>query len=64
MVALSSTEAEYIAATEAAKEAIWLKGLLNELGFLEQEVVVYSDSQSAIHLSKNLVFHESQNTFK
>ena len=58
VVALSSTEAEYIAATEAAKEAIWLKGLLNELGFLEQEVVVYSDSQSAIHLSKNHVFHE------
>ena len=30
IVALSSTEAEYIAATEAAKEGIWLKGLLEE----------------------------------
>uniref|UniRef100_A0A3Q7H8M3 CCHC-type domain-containing protein n=1 Tax=Solanum lycopersicum TaxID=4081 RepID=A0A3Q7H8M3_SOLLC len=30
-VALSTTEAEYMAITEAAKEAIWLQGLLREL---------------------------------
>ena len=58
VVALSSTEAEYIAATEAAKEAIWIKGLLMELTLLQTEVVIYSDSQSAIHLCKNPVFHE------
>ncbi|KAG9446485.1 hypothetical protein H6P81_012613 [Aristolochia fimbriata] len=33
VVALSSTEAEYVAATEASKEYIWLKSLMNELGF-------------------------------
>ena len=58
MVALSTTEVEYIAMTEAVKEAIWLKGLLTELKVLEHEVVIYSDSQSAIHLYKNPVFHE------
>ena len=31
-VALSTTEAEYIAATEAGKEIFWLKGFLQELG--------------------------------
>ncbi|GJU30249.1 retrotransposon protein, putative, ty1-copia subclass, partial [Tanacetum coccineum] len=32
VVALSTTEAEYMALTEAVKEAIWLRGLLEELG--------------------------------
>ena len=58
VVALSSTEAEYIAATEATKEAMWIKGLLMELKLMQQEVVIYLDSQSAIHLCKNPVFHE------
>ena len=35
IVALSSTEAEYIALTLAAKEATWLRLLLTELGILE-----------------------------
>lgn len=36
-VALSSTEAEYIALTQAAKEATWLRLLLTELGLLEPD---------------------------
>lgn len=36
-VALSSTEAEYIALTLAAKEATWLRLLLTELGVLEAD---------------------------
>ena len=30
-MALSSIEAEYIAATEAMEEGLWLKGMINEL---------------------------------
>ncbi|KAH9724129.1 Integrase catalytic domain-containing protein [Citrus sinensis] len=33
-IALSTTEAEYMAATEAVKEAIWLKGLFGDLGVI------------------------------
>ncbi|KAG9444915.1 hypothetical protein H6P81_016255 [Aristolochia fimbriata] len=57
VIALSSTEAEYMAATEASKEYIWLKSLMNELGFDNTDCRLYSDSQSAIHLAKNSAFH-------
>jgi hypothetical protein len=58
VVALSSILVEYIAATEAIMEAIWLKGLTEELGFKSEDITVYCDNQSAIHLMKNPMFHE------
>ncbi|CAN1262899.1 Retrovirus-related Pol polyprotein from transposon TNT 1-94 [Linum perenne] len=58
IVALSSTEAEYIAAAEACKEAIWLKGLLSELECKHYIPVLHMDSQSALHLCKDPVYHE------
>ena len=58
VVTLSTAEAEYIAATEAVKEGIWLKGMLRELKLYEGSVSIYSDSQSALHLCKNPVFHD------
>lgn len=58
LVALSTTEAEYVAVTDAFKEATWLQGILREANLLEGIATVYSDSQSAIHLSKNPVYHE------
>ena len=53
-VALSTTEAEYIALTSAAQEAVWLRALLKDLGF-EQEspTVISEDNQSAIAIAKN-----------
>jgi hypothetical protein len=57
LVTLSTTEAEYVAVTEAAKEMIWLKAFLGELGLKQENSVLFSDSQSAIHLAKNPVFH-------
>ena len=56
-VALSTTEAEYIAVTEACKEALWMKRFLHELGLEQERYIVYCDNQSAIHLSKNSTFH-------
>lgn len=44
VVALSTTEAEYIALTEAVKEAIWIKELLREMGFEQQAVSIWCDS--------------------
>lgn len=47
-----------MALTEASKEAVWLKGLMNELGFKQNAVHIYCDSHSAIALAKNDVHHE------
>jgi hypothetical protein len=59
-VALSTSEAEYMALGQAAKEGIWLKTLLKDLRFDSQNnhpILIFSDSQSAIALSKNAVHH-------
>lgn len=53
IVGLSTTEAEYMAITEAVKKVVWLQGLLGELGLSQDHMVVHCDSQSAIHLTKN-----------
>ncbi|KAG7542504.1 Ribonuclease H-like superfamily [Arabidopsis thaliana x Arabidopsis arenosa] len=57
-VAMSSCEAEFMAATEAAKQAIWLKELLSEILNTEgKKVLLRIDNKSAIALTKNPVFH-------
>lgn len=58
VVALSTTEAEYIAASLATQELLWLRRLLNELGFVQEEaIVLYEDNMGAIEVSKNPKFH-------
>lgn len=47
-----------MAATEAIKEPLWLKCLLHEINELSYLMVVYSNSQSIIHLCNNPVLHE------
>nr|GEU53727.1 hypothetical protein [Tanacetum cinerariifolium] len=54
--ALSTIEAEYMALTKAVKEAIWLRGLLEELGVELNTMFINCDNQDAIHLSWNHVF--------
>lgn len=56
-VALSTTVAEYIAAAEAGKEMLWLKRFLQELGINQEDYKVHCDSQSALDLSKNSMYH-------
>lgn len=57
VVALSTTEAEYVAATKASKEMIWLQRFMDELDKKHDMGTLYSDRQSAIHLAKNSAFH-------
>ena len=57
-VALSSCEAEFMAATKAEKQAIWLQELLGEITETPcDHVKLLVDNKSAIELTKNLVFH-------
>ena len=53
-VALSSTEAEYMAATAATQEVMWIRDFLTELGVPQKTAaVVYTDNQSALKLMQN-----------
>jgi hypothetical protein len=57
-VALSSTEAEYRVLTEGAKEATWLRLLLNNLGmFPDSTVMIMCDNMSCMKIARNPVFH-------
>jgi hypothetical protein len=59
-VALSSTEAEYVALSEAAREACWLRNLYGELGLLQGEIptMIRGDNEGLIAMAKNLQFHK------
>ncbi|SCV67782.1 BQ2448_5393 [Microbotryum intermedium] len=58
LVTVSSTEAEYVAMSFAAREGIWLRRLLSELGFAQSEPTrLHGDNQSAIQLAKHPAFH-------
>lgn len=53
-IALSTTEAEYMAMSQCTKEAIWLRQLLADVGFVQQGgTQVLCDNQGAIALAKN-----------
>ena len=54
---LYPAEAEYLTASHACKEAIWLKGLFGEFGRMQDKVKLLCDSQSAINLAKNPTYH-------
>lgn len=58
VVALSSCEAEYIAAASCACHAIWLRNLLRETNHPQHEPTqIYINNMSAIALAKNPVTH-------
>eukprot|EP00879_Flechtneria_rotunda_P000030 GHRR01000048.1.p1 GENE.GHRR01000048.1~~GHRR01000048.1.p1 ORF type:complete len:438 (+),score=38.22 GHRR01000048.1:151-1464(+) len=55
-VAVSTAEAEYMAAASAAKEALWLRKLVFDFGKeVSQPVVIHSDNQAALKLLTNAV---------
>ena len=59
IVTLSTTEAEYVAATSAACQAVWIRRIMIDL-MQDQEgaTKIYCDNNSIIELSKNQVFHK------
>jgi len=58
-VALSSVEAEYMAASQATCEAIWMRKILVSLFYSHLDpTVIHCDNQSCIKLSINPVFHD------
>lgn len=57
-MALSTTEVEYMAVVETSKEIIWLKGLVEIIGIIQDLVQVHCNSQSAIILAKKHMYHK------
>ena len=59
IIAQSTTEAEYIAINIAAKEAVYIRALLEELGLYKQnKLPLYTDNNGALLLANNPLFHE------
>ena len=77
MVCLSTSEAEFVVATETAKDVVWDRGFLDELGFLTSvPSVIREDNQVCCHdcqpfcfvakspfYSENVVVHDGVITF-
>jgi hypothetical protein len=58
IVALSTTEAEYVAACSAGQEIIWMRSLLSELGYaFTAPTRLLMDNQSALQVAKNPEHH-------
>jgi hypothetical protein len=60
VIALSTAESEYMAAGSATQEAIWLKGLMEELKLFDvsKTISIYEDNEGCIALSKNPQDHK------
>ena len=65
VVAQSTAEAEYVAATAAVNQAIWIRKILADLHMKQNEPTqIYVDNQAAISISNNPVFHGRTKHFK
>ena len=56
-VALSTSEAEYVALSMAAQEAAWLLKLLTDLQIPKEPIIIMEDNQGAIALARNPIAH-------
>ena len=57
-VALSSTEAEYVALTATARDVIWCRALLEEMGFSMKEAsIIHEDNDSAAKIAQSYKKH-------
>ena len=59
VVALSSSEAEYCAMARGTCKLLWLKALMQELGFVcNKPMLIHCDNNYACHVATNPVYHE------
>ena len=64
MVVLSTTEAEYVALSEAAREAVWLRNLYKELGCAQTKpALIRGDNQGSMDIAENPQFHKRTKHF-
>jgi hypothetical protein len=54
-VALSSTEAEYMASSDCSHQAVWIKAMIEELGIIFKTVPIYCNNQGASFIASNPV---------
>jgi len=65
VIAQSTAEAEYIAATAVMNQAIWIRKLMVDLQMEQKESTqILVDNQAAISIAKNHVFHGKTKHFK
>ena len=58
-IALSSTEAEYVALSEAGREACWLRNLYDEIGYKQPKLtLIRGDNDGSIAMARNAQFHK------
>ena len=65
VVADSTSEAEYIAASEAAKEGVWMKEFMTDLGVVPSALnpmTLFCDNTGAIALARNQGFTRGPDT--
>ena len=58
VVALSTTEAEYIALTSAVRKSFWLKEIATDFRVEQQTIPIGCDNNGALSLAEHQVFHE------
>jgi hypothetical protein len=56
-VALSTAEAEYVAAGQCCAHLLWMRQNLRDFGYNLSKVLLLCDNESAIHLTDNPVEH-------
>jgi hypothetical protein len=54
-IALSSTEAEYMALSDCSRQVVWMHTLLGELGFHLEPIPICGDNQGSIFIASNPV---------
>jgi len=54
-VALSSTEAEYMALSDCSRQVVWMHTLMGELGYSLKPIPICGDNQGSIFIASNPV---------